>query len=92
MPKPEAEKWNVSTKQNDRESVFVKELARGIDLERYRDGVLVDKISSHRAEATTAPVSMIADPLEMQSFGEEDELQPSKQMKPKYCKRTTRSK
>ena len=28
----------------------------------------------------------------MQSFGEEDELQPSKQMKPKYRKRTTRSK
>ena len=35
-------------------------------------------------------MSMMADPLEMQSSGE-DELQPSKQMKPKYRKRTITS-
>ena len=54
--------------------------------------MLVDKNFSHRAKATTAPVSMMADPLQMQSSGEEDELQSSKQMKTKYLKRTTRSK
>lgn len=79
-------------KQVDRAGVFAKELARGIDLESYRAEVLVDKNSSHRAKATTAHVSMMADPLEMQSSGEEDELQPSKQFKPKYRKRTTGSK
>ena len=79
-------------KQVDRAGIFAKEFARGIDLESYRAEVLVDKNSSHRAKATTAPVSMMADPLEMQSSGDEDELQPSKQMKPKYRKRTTRSK
>ena len=74
------------------QAIFAKELARGIDLESYRAEVLVDKNFSHQAKATTAPVSMMADPLEMQSSGEEDELQPSKQMKPKYHKRTARSK
>ena len=78
-------------KQNDRASVFSKELCRGIDLQSYRDEVLVEKNSSHRAKVTTTPVSMMEDPLEMQSSGEEDELQPSKQMKPMYRKRTTRS-
>ena len=79
-------------KQVDRAGIFAKELARGIDVESYRAEVLVDKNSFHRAKATTAPVSMMADPLEMQSSGEEDELQPSKQMKPKYRKLTIRSK
>lgn len=79
-------------KQVDRTGIFAKELARGIDVESYRAEVLVDKNSFHRAKATTAPVSMMADPLEMQSSGEEDELQPSKQMKPKYRKLTIRSK
>ena len=77
-------------KQNDRASVFAKELAGGIDLQSYRAEVLVDENSSHPAKATTAPVSMMADPLEMQSSGE-DELQASEQMKPKYRKRTTTS-
>ena len=65
-------------------------MAGGIDLQSYRAEVLVDENSSHQAKATTAPVSMMADPLEMQSSGE-DELQPSEQMKPKYRKRTTTS-
>ena len=78
-------------KQVDRAGVFAKELALGIDLDSYHAEVFVDKNSSHRAKATTAQVSMTADPLEMQS-SDEDELQPSKKMKPKYRKRTTRSK
>ena len=79
-------------KEVDWAGIIAKELARGIYLESYHAEVLVDKNSSHRAKATTALVSMMADPLEMKSSGEEDELQPSKQMKPKYRKRTTRSK
>ena len=55
-------------KQVDRAGIFAKELARGIDLESYHAEVLVDKNSSHRAKVTTAPVSMMADPLEMQKF------------------------
>ena len=54
MPKPEAEKRKVSTESNDRASVFVKELFRGIVLENYRAEVLLDKNSSNRAKATTA--------------------------------------
>lgn len=79
-------------KQVDRAGVFAKELARGIDLESYRAEVLVDKNPSHRAKATTAHVSMTADPLEMRSSGEEDDLQPSKHTKPKYRKGATKSK
>ena len=60
-------------KQVDRAGVFAKELARGIDLESYHAEVLVDKNSSYRAKPTTAPVSMMADPLEIQSSSEEDE-------------------
>ena len=37
-------------KQNDRASVFAKELARGIDLENYRNEMLADKKSFHRAQ------------------------------------------
>ena len=93
MPKPEAEKTKcLYASKSIGQAIFAKELARGIDLESYRAEVLVDKSFSHRTKATTAPVSMMADPIEMQSSGEENELQPSKQMKPKYRKRTARSK
>ncbi len=79
-------------KQVDRAGAFAKEFAQGIDLDSYQADVFVDKSSSHRAKGKTAmQVNMMADPLEMQS-SDEDELQPSKQMKPKYRKRTTRSK
>ena len=95
MPNQKQKNETSLRKQVDRAGIFAKELARGIDLESCRAEVLVDKNSSHRAKATTVPVapSMMADPLEMQVLVKKMICShASKQMKPKYRKRTTRSK